>query len=116
VLAHRGQGVVAAQDLADAAGELEVEDRAPLVAEAARIADRAGARPVAAAIREVIVASYRDTPEFGEASVALARHKARTPDGLPAAISILEDLITSRPNAAIVPDARLELERLRARS
>jgi hypothetical protein len=29
------------------------------------------------------------------------------------AIRILEDLITRRPDAAVVPEARLELERLR---
>jgi hypothetical protein len=116
VLAHRGQGAAAAQILAEAAGELEEEERAPLVAEAARIADRAGASGVAASIREILVATYEDTPEFGEASLSLARHKARTPGGVAEAILLLESLIVARPNAAVVPDARLELERLRART
>jgi hypothetical protein len=116
VLAHRGQGAAAAQILAEAAGELEEEERAPLVAEAARIADRAGASGVAASIREILVATYEDTPEFGEASLSLARHKARTPGGVADAILLLESLIIARPNAAVVPDARLELERLRGRT
>ena len=116
VLAHRGQGAAAAQILAEAAGELEEEERAPLVAEAARIADRAGASGVAASIREILVGTYEDTPEFGEASLSLARHKARTPGGVAEAILLLESLIVARPNAAVVPDARLELERLRART
>ena len=116
VLAHRGQGAAAAQILAEAAGELEEEERAPLVAEAARIADRAGASGVAASIREILVATYEDTPEFGEASLSLARHKARTPGGVAEAILLLESLIIARPNAAVVPDARLELERLRGRT
>ena len=116
VLAHRGQGAAAAQILAEAAGELEEEERAPLVAEAARIADRAGASGVAASIREILVATHEDTPEFGEASLSLARHKARTPGGVAEAILLLESLIVARPNAAVVPDARLELERLRART
>jgi hypothetical protein len=116
VLAHRGQGAAAAQILAEAAGELEEEERAPLVAEAARIADRAGASGVAASIREILVATYEDTPEFGEASLSLARHKARTPGGVAEAILLLQSLIIARPNAAVVPDARLELERLRGRT
>jgi len=43
----------------------------------------------------------------------LARYRARTPDGVEQAIAILEELITTRPNAAVVPDARVELEKLR---
>ena len=56
-----------------------------------------------------------DAPEVGEAALALARYRAASSDGVAAAIALLEELITSRPNAAVVPDARLELERLRGR-
>ena len=56
-----------------------------------------------------------DAAEVGEASLSLARYHARTPAGVDEAIRLLEQLITSRPNAAVVPDARSELARLRGR-
>jgi hypothetical protein len=86
-----------------------------VLAEAARIAGRGGADALAAEIRARIVAEYPDAPEVGEASLALARYHARTPFGVTEAIQLLEELITSRPNAAVVPDARVELEKLRGR-
>jgi hypothetical protein len=51
----------------------------------------------------------------GEASLALARHRARVERNTAEAIRLLEELITRQPNAAVVPEARLELERLRGR-
>jgi tetratricopeptide (TPR) repeat protein len=115
VEAHRGDGPGAARALADGASALEEGDRVPVLAEAARIASRGGADALAAEIRGRIVAEYPDAPEVGEASLALARYHARTPRGVAQAIRLLEELITSRPNAAVVPDARVELEKLRGR-
>lgn len=115
VAAHRGRGGEAAQDLADAVDTLEPEERPAILAEAGRMATLAGDDDVAAGIHARIVADHPDAREFGEATLALARYRGRTSQGVPEAIRLLEDLIGSRPNAAIVPDARVELERLRQR-
>jgi tetratricopeptide (TPR) repeat protein len=114
VAAHRGQGLSAAMELAAQAAGLPEADRAAVLAEAARIAERSGAPEGAADIRERLVADHPDAPESAEASLALARHIAATGGNAEVAIQLLEDLITRRPNAAIVPEARLELERLRS--
>jgi tetratricopeptide (TPR) repeat protein len=115
VQAHLGRGGAAASALADRTVDLPVGDRALLLAEAARIATRSGARAEATDIRERLVEEYPDAPEVGEASLALARDIARYGGDTARAIRLLEDLITSQPNAAVVPEARLELERLRSR-
>ena len=70
---------------------------------------------MAAEIRTALIDRYPEAPEVAEASLALARYRARTSDGVDEAIRLLEDLITNRPNAAVVPDARVELQRLRGR-
>jgi len=115
VAAHRGMGAQAGTMLLDASQGLPVEERPPLLAEAARFAAKGGAANVAADIRGRLLADHPDAMEAGEAALALARYHARTTNGREEAIRILETLITQRPNAAIVPDARVELERLRGR-
>ena len=115
VAAHRGMGAQAGTMLLDATHALPEEERPSLMAEAARFASAGGASGVAADIRGRIIADFPDAAEAGEAALALARFHARTTDGREEAIRLLEDLITQRPNAAIVPDARVELERLRGR-
>ena len=115
VLAHRGQVEAGARLLAAAVAALPLEEHPPVLAEAARMAERGGHRAYAAEVREVLVAGYADAPEASEAALYLARYVARTPAGLDRAIRMLEDLIANRPNAAVVPDARLELERLKER-
>lgn len=116
VAAHQGMATEAASAIVAGVAQLEAEERAPLLAEAARIADRGDAAPLAASIRAQLVSTFPDAPEFGEASLALARYHGRTSDGVQHAITILEELIIARPNAAVVPDARLELERLKGGS
>lgn len=111
--AHRGEAGRAATELAGRVGALPEEERAPVLAEAARIAAAGGEAAIAAEIRGRLVEEHPDAAETAEAALALARHRARTPDGVDEAIRLLEDLIARRPNAAIVPDARLELQRLR---
>jgi hypothetical protein len=113
VEAHRGRGVAASAELADVSGALPQGDRAPVLAEAARMAEGSGSADGAAAIRERLIANHPDAPEVAEASLALARHAAWEEGDQEAAIRLLEDLITRQPDAAVVPEARLELERIR---
>jgi tetratricopeptide (TPR) repeat protein len=114
VEAHRGRGAAASVELAGQAATLPARDRPPVLAEAARIAERSGSPDGAAAIREQLLEDHPDAPEVAEASLALARHVAAAEGDTEGAIRILEDLITRRPDAPVVPEARLELERLRS--
>lgn len=114
VRAHRGEAGAAAGELAQEVGGLPAEERAPLLAEAARLAADGGEAGAAAEIRTRLVEEHPDAVEAAEAALELARHHARSgEDGVAEAIRLLEDLIARRPNAAVVPDARLELQRLR---
>ncbi|MEM7416342.1 MAG: hypothetical protein AAF389_12640 [Gemmatimonadota bacterium] len=115
VAAHRGEGGAAAELLVRRAPLFDAAEQPALLAEAARMAVRAGDDAAAAEIHSRIVADHPDASEVGEATLALARYHARTAQGTAEAIRLLEDLIGSRPNAAVVPDARVELERLRQR-
>jgi len=113
VLAHHGAGLQASQAVAEGLTDLPEEERASLLAEAGRMADRGGAEREAAELRRRLLAEYPQAPEAGEASLALARHIAEAPGGVEEAIELLETLIADRPNGAVVPDARRELERLK---
>jgi tetratricopeptide (TPR) repeat protein len=115
VTAHRGRPADAAASLAEAAGALGGTDGAPLLAEAARLAERGAAGEQAADIRRRLLDEHPDAAEVAEATLALARHEAAAGGGSEEAIRLLEDLITRRPTAAVVPEARLELQRLRSR-
>jgi tetratricopeptide (TPR) repeat protein len=115
VRAHRGRPAEAAVSLAEAAGALAPTDGAPLLAEAARLAERGGAVDAAADLRRRLVDEHPDAAEAAEATLALARHEAVAGGDRDEAIRLLEELITRRPNAAVVPEARLELQRLRNR-
>jgi tetratricopeptide (TPR) repeat protein len=114
-LAHHGDGRAAADAVATELGAIQEEDRPALLGEAARWADRGGARPEAAELRRRLLDEFPDAPEAAEASLSLARYLGRTRAGIDQAIAILEVLVTERPNAAVVPEARRELERLRSR-
>jgi hypothetical protein len=115
VTAHAGRGAEGAAGLADVVDDFEETERAALLAEAARMAADSGDGRLAAEIRSRLVTDYPEASEFGEAALSLARYHARTPRGKEEAVRLLEDLIASRPNAAVVPDARVELERIRGR-
>ena len=115
VRAHRGQPSEATRALMEGVDSIVPDDHPPVLAQAARIAQRGQLLSEAARIRERILSDFPDSPEAGGAALALARYRASTSGGVAAAIALLEELITSRPNAAVVPDARLELERLRGR-
>lgn len=115
VLSHRGMLSEAMNVIIEQADIVEAKERPALLAETARIADRAKAFEQAASVRSRLISEYPQAPEVGDAALALARYWASTSDGLEEAISILEELIIAWPNAAVVPDARLELERLKGR-
>jgi tetratricopeptide (TPR) repeat protein len=114
VTAHRGSPAEAARTLAEEAGAPGGADGAPLLAEAARLAERGGDSNAAAGIRRRLVEEHPGAAEVAEATLALARHEAGGGDR-EEAIRLLEALITERPTAAVVPEARLELQRLRSR-
>jgi len=113
VRAHAGEGDEAAAIVGDGLEDVPEKDRPALLAEAARMA---ATEETAAGLRARLLEGYSDAPEAAEASLELARYRATTPDGVQEAIRLLEDLVTNRPNAAVVPDARRELERLRRMS
>jgi len=115
VTAHRGRAVDAARALVEASPSVREGDRAPLLAQAARLAERGGERETAAGIRRRLIEEHPDAPEVAEASLLLARHIGQPGGDVLTAIRLLEELIISRPTSAIVPEARLELERLRSR-
>ena len=114
VLAHGGRGAAGAALIAEAVVELPEEDRAPLLAEAARMANRGALAEEAAGLYRRILQEHPDAPEAAEAALSLARYRAAQPDGREEAIRILEDLVTRRPDAAVAPDARRELAKLRS--
>ena len=112
VTAHRGEAREAALLLERAAVGLPDADRPAVLAHAARLWEFALAPDEAARIRVVLVDQYPEAVEFPEAALALARWHARNPDGLDAALRLLEQLILTNPTSAVVPEARRELERL----
>ncbi len=110
VLAHGGRVAQGSALIAESVAELPAADRAPLLAEAARMASRSALAEQAASLNRRILGEHPDAPEAAEAALSLARYRAAQPDGLEEAISILEELVIQRPNAAVAPDARRELE------
>ena len=113
-IARHREGAAAAFSLAgEAVHALPPEDQPPLLAMAARLADDADRQGEAARLRESLAATFPESSEAPEAILQLARYRAATPTGVPAAVELLEDLILARPNSAVVPVARRELERLR---
>lgn len=112
--AHQGRGREGVALLVEAMEGVEVQDRPALLAEAARMADRAGGVDEGAELRTRLLRDHPESTESAEASLALARYHAGRPDGAPEAIRLLEDLVVRSPGAPMVPDARRELERLRS--
>lgn len=111
--AHRGELDPAIELLEAGDGVADDRERAALLAHAARLAEDLGEPAEAARLRTTLLETYPDDPSVPEAALALARFHASLDGGRPRAIEILEELIASRPNAAIVPSARAELSRLR---
>ena len=113
-VAHHWESAEAAfSQVRESVHALPPEDQPPLLAMAARLADDARREAEAARLRESLAATFPDSDEAPEAVLRLARYRASTPTGVPAAIELLEEIILARPNSAVVPVARRELERLR---
>jgi len=87
--------------------------RADLLAHGARMAEDAGAADRAAQARTRLLEEHPDAAAVSEAALALARYHANRENEVQTAIDILEALIAERPDDPIVPNARLELSRLR---
>ncbi|MEQ9570412.1 MAG: hypothetical protein RLN75_09505, partial [Longimicrobiales bacterium] len=87
-------------------------DRPALLFQAARLAVAAGDSAAARSHFARIEGAHFDSPEAPEAMLRHARILAVDPARADEARSLLERLILERPRAAVVPDARRELERL----
>ncbi len=83
-----------------------------LLSFSAYIAQEAGMNDRAAEFRADIVKDYSESYEFPAAALELARYKGASENGRAEAIVILENLIISRPNSALAPLARRELQLL----
>jgi len=114
--AHRGDVPGALRILEERLGGVPEQDQGALLVAGARMAEAHGDEEAAAVLRQQVVERFASAPEAPEAILALARFRSRESAGVPNAITLLEDLILARPNSAVVPMARRELERLRARS
>ena len=112
VLAHHGSTDGALSELEVAIDAVSHDERPLLLAMGARIADRGRAPETAADFRGRIIRDHPYSAEVAEATLQLARFKGATPAGVDEAIQLLEDLILSQPNSAIVPTARRELQRI----
>lgn len=110
--ARHGRFEVGLARIEDQLGLASDEERPALHHAAARIALDAG-EPLRAEPHLEALADRSDRPvERPEALLALARIQAARPDGTEAARQLLTQLILEHPAAAIVPEARHELETL----
>jgi tetratricopeptide (TPR) repeat protein len=114
VFAHQRRTEEALSELELAVEAVPLDGRPPLLAMGARIADVGEAPEQAAVFRERIVRDHPYAAEVPEATLELARFQGATPEGVEAAIRLLEDLILGQPNSAIVPMARRELQRIQS--
>ncbi len=111
---HRGRPGEAVMIVQEGIDRVPASDRPAILALGARAADQEGLAAEAASFRRRIVAEHQDAREYPEAALMLARAVAVEPGGRDAAVRILEALIVSQPESAVVPSARRELERIRA--
>ena len=113
VLAHRGRIAAAVDEVAFVIDRLPRADQPAVLAHGARIADVGELASEAADLRARIVRDHPDAAETPEATLELARFRGASSDGVEEAVRLLEDLILSQPENAIVPMARRELQKLR---
>ena len=112
VLKHRGYSKQALSVLELGLMDVGEFGEPVLLSFAAYIAQEAGMNDRAAEFREDIVKDHSESYEFPVAALELARYKATSENGRMEAMTILENLIISRPNSALTPLARRELQRL----
>lgn len=115
VLAHRGHTREAEERLAARIPAATPRDRPALLALAARLAEQAGRSERALDLRRRIASEFPRAPEAPEAMLLAAQALAPQPGGLGEAVALLERLILTQPQSALVPQARRELERLKGR-
>lgn len=113
VLSHRGRAGAAVSEVEAVVDDLSEADRPAVLAHGARIADSAELTTQAAELRARIVRDHADAAEAPEATLELARFRGATSAGVEDAIRLLEGLILSQPENAVVPMARRELQKLR---
>lgn len=99
---------------ADAAGTLPAAERAAVLDFLAEAADAAGIPQDAAALRREIIETLPRTHEAPAALLTLARGVAGDPEAGDEARVLLEKLIVEYPRSALAPQARTELQRLKA--
>lgn len=114
VAGRRGTAGDAVRAAKDGLGTVAPAERPPILALAARAADEGELAEAAEEFRRRILSEHPESDEFPEAALLLAKAVAGRPGGAPDAMRILEDLVVARPGSAVVPEARRELNRLRA--
>ena len=112
VLAHQGRTEGALSEMEIAIDVAPQDEQPPLLAMGARIADGGLVPERAARFRARIIRDHPYSSEVPEATLELARFMHATPEGVDEAIRLLENLILSQPNSAMVPTARRELQRI----
>jgi tetratricopeptide (TPR) repeat protein len=110
--ARHGDAVGARELLEAAADEVAEGDRPALLFQAGLLASQDGDPDGAAQFFARIEGAHPDSREAAEAMLRHARILSADPARADEARSLLERLILERPRAAVVPDARRELERL----
>jgi len=89
------------------------EDRAVLLAAAARHALGADDTAAAEVFLDAVVGGFPEAPERPEAMLRLAELRAESAGGRSDAVRLLEELIVEGPERTVVPAARRALQRLR---
>ncbi|HEX7049778.1 MAG TPA: tetratricopeptide repeat protein [Longimicrobiales bacterium] len=112
---ERGHVEKAIEILADESDGLARPERSAILDFAADLADREELPLEAERIRRTLVMDFADMQEAPAALLALGRALAARPDQLEEARHYLERLVLDYPQSALVPQARRELDRLRAR-
>ena len=98
VLAHHGRAEGALSELKVAIDAAPQDERPPLLAMGARIAEGGGARAGAGGpIQGRIMRDHPYSSEVPEATLEFARFMGATPEGVDEAIRLLENLILSQP-------------------
>ncbi len=111
---ERGEAREALRIVEEGLPEAREEDRAPLLALAARAGTRVDPER-ALEFRIRLVEDHPESLEAPEALLTVARATARDPERVEEAVEMLETFIVERPNHPVTPEARRERDRLRER-
>lgn len=111
--AHWGLHDAALETVRAALESVPPEDRAVLLAAAARHALDAEDDATAEVFLDAVVGGFPEAPERPEAMLRLAQVRADQPGGRDDAVRLLEELIVEGPERSVVPAARRVLQRLR---